>query len=62
MLQSQGYISIDSNSCRDFSLSTSLKQSLLESKGGVIGGHVQIQDLKSTSKFLMESNESVIGV
>ncbi|XP_022098164.1 uncharacterized protein KIAA1109-like isoform X2 [Acanthaster planci] len=57
-LRTQGYVSIDSVGSKEIQMCTSLRQSTLEAKGGVIGGQVVIEQLGGTSSHSQQPSHA----
>lgn len=51
-IQSQGRLSIDSTGHKDLSISMGLGGSHLDSRGGVIGGNVDLQGISTYCKYI----------
>lgn len=50
-LKSQGRLSVGSNRDREISMSVGLGRSKLDSKGGVVGGNIDVNTLEMVCKY-----------
>ena len=51
-LKSQGRLSVGSNRDREISMSVGLGRSKLDSKGGVVGGNIDVNTLEMVCEYL----------
>ena len=57
-LKSQGRLSVGSNRDREISMSVGLGRSKLDSKGGVVGGNIDVNTLEMVCEYLSTTTSS----